>query len=1024
MWGLLRALLNNIPAVIVIFVAVIVLGGVALVRLPVDLFPDIEVPVVAVRIEYRGASPEDVEKNVARIVEGQFLTISGVKNVVTRCFEESVFFLVEFNYGVNIDLVANDIREKLDLVSGILPEEVGRPQILKFDPSNLPIMNIAITGLEDLSALRELADNNIARKIYQVDGVANVSVEGGYSKKVFVELDPKRMNSFAISPSDVVRSLASENQSYPAGYVMDGYRKVNLRFSSEFRDTMDIEKVIVGVRGRYAVKVEDIADVSFSEDRENAPIVKVNGRNGVILSVSKKSGSSTVFVSEGVKRKIEELRTLYPNLEFIVISDQGSFIVESLNNVRNNALNGAILAVLVVLLFLAKLKETILIGIAIPFSLILSFVFMYFLDISLNVVSLAGLALGVGMMVDNSIVVLESIYLRLRQGKSLFDSAFEGTKEVGLAILASTLTTVVVFAPVIFSQGLASQIFRDLSLTISISIFSSLFVALFIVPPLASRHWGLIEKWDKGIQSSHFLVLFSNWVERVRDGVYERLLTGVLDLKKTVLVFTIVFVILGVLSFLFVGKELLPVIDSGDIDLRVTLPPGTHKEVTAKYGKRIEEFLLRDENVKYFYYTIGSGGIARFVGRGGDNRINVVIKLKEKEKRKMTSEEFAVRLRKFLSYIPGRYNVITSGSIRLPGGGGANVDIKLFGDDIDKLEQLAKRIQEVGSKVNGVQEINTTFDEQLQEYALLFDRTKLGFYGISSAILGNIIKTSFYPSTVSFFRKDGKQYDVVVQLKEEERKHLEDVLLKYVPTATGIVPLVDLIEVSNTTSPRVIVRENNNRQVSLNIVGFGVAQDKLVQGLADAIRREVYIPPEVIIDYGGSFKELQNTFRDLLLVFALAFTLVYTVMVILFKSFKSPFIILFTIPYGTFAVLIVFFMLGMKINIISGIGLVLLLGIVVNNGIVMVDYMDQLLARGFRLREAVVEGAKRRFRPVLMTALTTIIGVLPLALGIGASSELFQPLGLVVLIGLTLGTFFTLFIIPVMFEYFNRKRFA
>ncbi|MCX8029236.1 MAG: efflux RND transporter permease subunit [Brevinematales bacterium] len=1027
MWGLLKGLLDNIPAVIVIFVAVLVLGFVALTRLPVDLFPEIEVPVVAVRIDYSGASPEDVEKNIARIIEGQFLTISGVRNVITRCFEGFAFFVVQFDYGVNIDLVANDVRERMDLVFRLLPDGVGKPQIFKFDPSSLPILSIGITGIDDLSALKELVDNNISKRIYQVDGVASVSIEGGYDKKVFVELDSKRLNGFLLSPSDVVRAIAGENQNFPAGFVIDGYKKVNLRFSSEFNSIQDIENTIVANRGRYVVKIKDVANVSFKEDRVDAPIVKINGQDGIVLSINKKSGSSTVVVSEAVKKKLEEIKRLYPNLKFNIINDQGEFIVFSINNVRNNAINGALLAIIIVFIFLVRLKETILIGIAIPFSLIITFVFMYFLDISLNVVSLTGLALGVGLMVDNSIVVLESIYLKLRQGKRLVDATFEGTKEVGTAILASTITTVVVFVPVVFAQGIAGQLFRDLALTVSISVFSSLFVAIFIVPPLASRYWYVIEELDAKIQSNYYLSWFSNFIDRVRDGIYEKSLNAFLNLKKTTLVFTVVFIILGFVSFVFVGKEFLPIVDTGNLNVRIDLPTGTYKDITSSYAEKISEYLLSNQNVDYFYYVIasvGTGNLGFLVGRGNENTINMFIKLKPKEQRNISSEEFASQLRKFISTIPGRYRVNVVNGVGFAEGGGANVDVKLFGENLLELEEISKRIKEVATKVEGIQEINSSFDDESEEYSILFDRNKLGFYGVSSGILGNIIRTSFSGAIPTFYRVEGKQYQVVVKLREDERRFLENVLFKYIPTPTGVVPLVDLIEVKKITSPRMIMRENNSRQVSLSVVGFGVAQSKLVENLAEVIKKEVYIPPDVVIEYGGSFRDLQDTFRDLILVFILAFTLVYSVMVILFRSFKDPFIILFTIPYGIFAVLIGFFILGLKINVISGIGVVLLLGIIVNNGIVMVDYMNQLLDKGYRLRDAVIDGAKRRFRPILMTTLTTVFGVLPLALGIGASSEIFQPLGQVIAVGLTMGTIFTLFVIPTIFEYFNRKRFA
>lgn len=1025
MWGLLRGLLDNIPAVIMIITAIIVLGIVGATKLPVDLFPDIDFPIVAVRVDYPGASPEVIEQNVARILEGQFLTISGVKNVITRCNEGFAFITIEFEYGVNVDLLANDVREKIDFVSRILPSEVSKPQIFKFDPNILPIMNIAITGIDDLSALKEIAQDNISRKISQVDGVANVSVNGGYDKKVFVNLDSKKINSFGISPSDVVSGISRENQNLSSGQIISGYKKISIRFSSEYASTEDIKNVVVGNRKGYPVKVSDIADVEFKPDIENASIVKINGQPGVVLSINKKSGSSTVDVSAKVRKKIQELQKDYPNLRFNIISDQGEFIVKSLSNVENNALNGALLAVLVVFLFLVSIKETILIGLAIPMSIVITLVSMYFLGISLNIISLAGLALGVGMMVDNSIVVLESIYLKNRQGKNPIEAAFEGTKEVGVAILGSTLTTVFVFAPIVFAQGLASQIFKDLAATVSISILSSLFVSMLIVPPLASRYWSFIEKIDKFIQSKKYFSSFSNWIEKIKDTLYETLLSRILNLKKTILLFSVVFVILGLISFIYLGKELLPTVDSGELTVRIDLPPGTYKDITSKYAEEVSKYLETNENVKYYYFIINtsSSGL-RFLGGRGENTVNFTVKLKDLKDRNISSEEFGVRLRKFLSTVPGKSQVNTSSGVRIPGGGGANVDIKLIGDDIEELNKLSLQIQDIGKRIKGVQEINSSLDDPLQEYVIYPDRNKLSYYGLSSLLLGNAIKTGFSGTTASFFKSKGKQYEIFVQLKTKDRKYLEDILYKYIPTVSGLIPVIDLVKISNAYTPQTIIRENNSRTISISVVGYQIAQTKLVQEIDKEIKKNLYIPPSVVISYGGSFQDLQDTFRDLILIFVLAFTLVYTTMAVLFKSFKDPFIVIFTIPYGVFAVLIVFFLIGLKINIVSAIGLIVLLGIVVNNGIVMVDYMNQLIEKGYKLRDAVIEGAKRRLRPVLMTSLTTIIGTLPLAFGFGESSELSQPIGQVIFVGMTLGTLFTLLVVPVIYEYFNRKRFA
>jgi HAE1 family hydrophobic/amphiphilic exporter-1 len=1026
MWGLLKGLINNIPAVVMIIVAVVMLGVVAFTRLPVDLFPNIETPLIAVSFDYPSATPEQVEENLARILEGQFQTISGVKNVTTRCFQGRAFFIIEFSYGVDIESKANDVREKIDFVSRFLPDGVGKPIIFKFDLRLLPVMSISVSGIDDLAALRQIVEDNISKYIYQVDGVANVTVDGGYQKKVFVELDRRKLEAFKVSSADVLRALASENQDFSAGYVVEGYKKINVKFDAKYKSIDDIKNVIVANRGGYNVKVGDVADVVFKSDIENAPIVKVNGKSGVVISVNKKSDVSTVTVSEAVKRKLEEVKKLYPNLSFDIVVDQGAFIVNSINNVRNNAINGAILAFIVVFLFLVSLKESVLIALAIPLSIVITFVIMYFLDVSLNVVSLAGLALGVGLTIDNSIVVIESIYLHKKRGKSIVDAAFDGAKEVGTAILASTLTTVFVFLPVVFSQGLAQQIFRDLALTVSISIFSSLFVAILITPPLMTIGWGFIEKLDSSIKRMKFLFFFSDFIENSRDGIYSRLLSNFLNLKKTILAFTIIFVVLGIISFIYVGKELLPTTDSGNVSVKITLPPGTSKNITYEYAEKLSAYLSTNQDVSIYYYVINVGGsrILTIGGGDGENVVNFTIRLNPKEERSISSEEFASKLRRFLfATIPGKTEVDASSGARLPGSGAA-ADIKILGNDIGTLEKISSQIEAVSKNIKGVEEVKSSIDDVVPEYSLIFDRNKLAFYGISSSVIGNILKSSFQGTTASFYTVGGKQYDIVLQIKGNEKKYFEDILLSYIPTVGGIVPIVDLVKVSNDVAPRMIMRENGNRLVSISVVSFGVPQDKLVPQIAEEVKKSVYIPPDVVISYGGSFRDLQDSLRDLLLIFALAFSLVYATMVVLFKSFKDPFIIIFTIPYGVLSVLILFFLFNIKFNIIAGIGVVIILGIVVNNGIVMVDYMNQLLEQGYKLRDAVVEGAKRRFRPILMTSLTSIIGVLPLSLGIGSGSELFQPLGLTLLLGLFAGTFFTLFVIPVVYEYLNRKRFA
>ncbi len=1027
--NLIKALIGNLPAVVMLIVAVISFGFVALTKLPVDLLPEIDLPTLAIAIDYRGASPETVERNVARLLEGQFLTISGVKNVITRCFSGRVFFVIQFEFGTDVDSVANDIREKIDFVIALLPPEVGKPTIFKFDPSNLPVVDIGVSGIDDLVALKEILEDNVSKSLYQIDGVASVSVNGGYEKKVYLELDNSRLYSYRLSPALIVNSIVSENQDLSVGEVLESYRTISVRFLGEFRDLDDIRNVVVANRGLYNIKLGDIADVSLKPDLEDAPIVRVNGERGVVISVNKKSGASTVDVSEKVRKAIARAAESFPNLNFTIVNDQGRFIVDSINNVRNNLLNGLLLSGVIVFLLLVSVKKTITIMLAIPMGLFVTFSFMYFFNISLNVVSLAGLALGVGLLVDNNIVVIENVLRKLREGKKLLDAAFEGASELSGALLASTLTTIFVFIPLVFSGGIQAQIFRDLSLTVSIAVFSSFFVALLLVPPMLSRSWGVVEKLDEKIEKNKFISAFSTWFDYVRDKYYVKSLQKVLSIKKTVLVFTIIFVVVGIFSFVYLGKEFLPSTDSGDLSITLRLPPRTSAEVTEKYALKVSEYLSSRPEVKYFFYLINRGSqVGRiFAGsgaRGGENTASFTIKLLPKEQRSISSEEFANELRKFLENIPGRKEVSLVGGTTTFSGGGASVEIKLYSDNLDALEKISTQIEEISKKIPEIKEIRSSFDENVLEYGITFDRNKLSFYGISSSLIANTIKTSFLGANVSSYRKEGKQYEIILRLKEDQRKKLDDILAQYIPSTTGLVPLADLVSISNVFSPRMIMRENNNRVISLSVISFGASQSKVVEKLAETIKKEVYIPPDVVIAYKGTFEELQNTFRDLVLAFLLAFVLVYTTMVVIFKSFKDPFIIIFSVPYAIFSVIIFLFIFNFSLNLVSGVGLILLLGVIVNNGIVMVDLMNKLLERGYKLRDAVLEGARLRFRPIWMTTLTTVFGSLPLALGIGASSELFQPLGFVIALGLFLGTVFTLFIIPVVFEYLNRKRFA
>lgn len=1034
MEGLIRASVKNFVGVFMIIVLILVIGWVALSRLPVDLLPNLELPILMIMVDYKGASPQEVEENVTKLIESVALMMNNVDSVQSTSSEGRSRTIITFKWGVDIDKMASEVRERLDRIADRLPDQASKPVIYKFDPNMLPIMSIALSGMNDLARLREIAEDELSKALSQVPGVALVDVGGGYSRSIFIDVDKQKITSLGILPTQIIQAIAQENQNVSVGKVYVGNKSINLRFISRYQSPEDIANTVITTRGNYAIKLKDIANVYEGIDKENRTIARVNGKETVILQIYKQPGRNTVEVSREVKKKLKELEGKYPGIEFNIVADQAESIESSIAGVRDTALQGAILAILVVFAMLVSMKETLIIGLSIPLSIIFTFVVMYFLNVSLNIVSLAGLALGVGMMVDSSIVVIENIFFhRTKEGLNLVDSAIIGTKEVVLAITASILTTIAVFFPIVFLQGFTAQLFKDLSITVTVSLLASLATAVTIVPSLASRKffetgwWG---KMEEKLERSKLRAFVENILEKMED-FHERILRFALNRKKMILGFAFLFVILSIALLVITGIEFMPTVDTGDARISLKLPTATRLEVTSAITKDIEDILLQIPELDKEYTILGSG-ILRGLGFAREDRANISIKLVPKTKRYRSVFAVLEDMSKRLRNIPGDITIqpgsgMMGGPMRGLGAvsGGANtIEIKVKGNDLEEIISIANDIVNlIKQKFPTLRNPTTDQEETLPEYRLVFDRKRASMLGISASSPSILLSTGFGGQTVGFFYQKGKEIPIVVRFSDTYRYNLDSVRSLYLPTMRlEMIPLENIVDIEEGKGPRGINREGGLRTVTVRAELWGQNLFQVTELLKRAIKENIYIPQGVILEYGGSYQDTLNTFRDLLLALGLSILLIYSIMALQFNSFLDPFIVMFSVPFGFAGVVLFLFITRTSFSTISFIGLIVMSGIVVNNGIVLVDYINQLRERGMNLREAVVRGAVRRLRPVLMTALTTILGLIPLSLGLGESGELYAPLGRAILGGLLVSTVFTLVIVPVIYEALNKIR--
>lgn len=1023
----------NLPAfsirrpvtVMMVTLIAILLGFVAFMGIPVDLMPETEYPTLTVSVDYPGVGPQEMENLIARPLEQSLSSTPGVEEITSSASEGNANVRVSFAYGSNLDEAANEVRTRIDRRRGTLPVDSSPPVIYKFDVSQFPIMFLtAASPTMDQKELRYFVEKNIQYRLERVPGVAEIRVRGGLRREIHVDVDLKKLRSLNLSMNQVVNTIRAENLNLPVGPVTEGRFELLVRTQGEFKSMDQIRSVVVTSRAGVPIYLKDIATVTDANEDVRA-LISQDGSPAVRIFINKQSGANTVQVSKGVKAEIDRINRDYPDFKMGITVDSAEFIQASINNVKDSAIQGAGLAVIVLLFFLRNFLSTMVIGVAIPIAVISTFALMYFNGFTLNIVSFGGLALGIGMLVDNSIVVLENIYRHMEMGKTRLQAALDGSREVAGAIAASTLTTLAVFVPVIFSQGVSAQTFKQLAVVVSFSLFASLLVALTIVPMMSSRLLSASTHLETDDTFAGRLYRFVGLIPVALSRIYGSFLVRALN-QRALVVITAACLFGASLYFgSKLGFELQPEVDEGEIGVDVELEPGTQVAETDAVMQRLRQVVIdRIPEVRSTLIESGQSG-SSWRGGGGQNRGEMRIMLAPRDERTRSATAVTESIRPLMQIQPGmRVTTRLRGSFmnRLSRGfgDGDRLAVEIRGYDLAVLNDLGVQAQEAMGRVQGVVGPRIAVPPGNPEMVVRVDRAKASSLGLNVADVAQTMETAIGGRQASMFRQEGDEFNIRVRLQEKDRLDLAQLSQIPLTTPTGsVIPAGSVVNLQRREGPSQIQRKDQQR--ILTVSGQLANRDlgSVVRDLEKELRA-IDLPDGYSFGFGAEYEEQQEAFQQMLLAVILAITLVYMVMAAQFESLRDPFIIIFSIPVSTIGVVAILLLTSTSVTIQALLGVIVLVGIVVNNGIILVDYANQLRRdHGMELRPAVIQAGESRLRPILMTTATTVLGLGPMALGIGEGAELQAPLARVVIGGLSASTLITLVLIPVLYLIFE-----
>ncbi|MGD9547655.1 MAG: efflux RND transporter permease subunit [Candidatus Krumholzibacteriia bacterium] len=1019
MRGFVELAVRRRVSVVMAALAVIAFGVVGYNRLSLELFPDISYPSVTIQTDFPDTAPQEVENLVTRPIEEAVGVLRGLQTIhsVSRAGVSEV--TLEFEWGSDMDMLSLEVREKLDRL--ILPEDATDPVVLRFDPSLDPIMRLALAGGDDLMALRRLADKQVKQDFETVAGVAAAQIKGGLEEEIQIEVDQNRLAALGITLDQVRQVVGVGNVNLPGGALRGRDSQFLIRTVNEFDDVEEIADLIIRQQEGAVVRLGEVATVSWGH-KEREEITRVGGVESVEVSLYKEGDANTVQVARRLQDRLAEWQEgkLPPGTTLTVLFDQSGFIQQAVGEVRNSALIGGLLAVAVLMIFLRDLRSTLIIATSIPLSVVATFIAMYRMDISLNIMSLGGLTLGIGMLVDNSIVVLESIYRKKQLGQSLFHASVYGAAEVGPAVIASTLTTVAVFLPIVFVEGIAGQLFRDQALTVTFSLLASLAVAVTLIPMLSAVGRPLPRKAEAGEPASGAeepdeaahaeAVMTMGGVSRL----YDRFLQGALRRSGLTLLVGFALFFASIYAVRLLGTELIPQLSEGEFFFEVTMPEGTSLAATDRMVQVMEEAAAGDPAIDRYYATVGSrlvsGGATLNNKAENFGQLNLVLKDRADNLRELAAAE---RLRARFQDLPDletKFGRPSYFSLKTP------VEVIIFGDDLDDLRAYSLQVAGALAGVDGLVDVRSSLEAGNPELQVLFDREKLASLDLDMGVLSETLRNRVLGVVPTRFREIDRQIDIRIRNREEDRRSVEDVRNLVLPGSQGApIRLLSVADVIQARGPAEIHRLQQQRAavVSANLEGRSLGG-----AMADVAAVLDRLGPQAGLTtvLGGQNKEMETSFRSLRFAIALAIFLVYLVMAATFESFLHPFLVLFTIPLALIGVVAALLLTGTTITVIVLIGAVMLVGIVVNNAIVLIDTINRLRRKGAGKREAVVRAGHIRLRPILMTTLTTILGLLPMALAWGEGAELRSPLAITVAGGLLLSTLLTLVVIPAAYQ--------
>ena len=1016
-----------------IFVAVIIIGLFALSKLPIDQYPEMEPPYVSVMCTYAGNTGSEIETNLTKLLENSLNSIEGLDEMTSTSKDNIALVTMKFQWGQNMDEVVNDVRSALDMVSDNLPDGAGKPIVFKFNTSMMPILMYAITAEESYAGLDKILEENVTNVLNRVDGIGNLSVSGAPERYVYVDVDQRKIDAYGISLEQVANAVSMNNLDVSSGTVKMGKEQYGLRVKSEFKESAEINNLVVTTTPQgKKVFIKDIATVRDTI-KDLFLDSKINSSEGCRLIIMKQTGGNTVQICKDVKKMMVDIqKTLPPDIHFEIINDSSETIQNSINSLTESVFYALLFVVLVVLFFLGQWRATLIIAICIPISLIVSFIYLLATDSSLNIISLSSLTVAIGMVVDDAIVVLENIDKHIQRGSSPREAAIYATNEVWISVIATTLVTCAVFVPLTMLTGIAGILFKELGWIVTICVCTSTTVAISLTPMLSSKMLKareiIMEKLGRGTGKKHGKSLYERTVLRGLDWLdlqYSKLLAIALRHKVITILAIVGFFVLSLIPVFMgkIGMDFMPQSDEGRLVVTFELQRGTRIEEAAKIARRIEaEMAANNPELKIISTTLGSdedAGISSLFASTSNYKGQMYIRATKKWERERTIFQIANSIRDQFDNTPEIVNYTVSTS----GGGGMSsnsVDIEIYGYDFDVTNRIAEEIKEKLKVVEGAKDINISREADRAELQLVFNKEKLAEYGLNTATIGSYIRNKVNGYTAGYLKEDGDEYYIRVRLREEDRNSMDKIYELTVNTPTGqMVKVKELATIKEYWAPPQIDRKTRQRVNTVSVTPDNVALTDLAEDV-QKILDKIDTPSDVKIVIGGDLEDQQESSRDMTMLFGLIVILVYIVMASQFESLSKPFIIMMSIPFAISGVIFSLLITGTTLNMVGMLGVIMLAGIVVKNGIVLVDYINLMRDRNLELNQAIVVSGRSRLRPVLMTAATTILGMIPMAVSSGEGAEIWAPMGVVVIGGLIVSTVITLIIVPVLYAIFSK----